>query len=177
MRTAKSLWSLTGLIGLVAGLVLTVLESAAMAQLPAPNPLVAPIAAPRGPAMLPAPGAALAAPSLAAVPTLPAASPTPGARVFNCSCFGSGVGTSWMGQVSAPGYFAARQTATGACLGYNEGKAPAPAVVSAAQGAVSVVPQSFANPNAAAVAGATLPGGMSISTAAQRQACAQCVCD
>ena len=82
-----------------------------------------------------------------------------------------------MGQVSAPGYFAARQTATGACLGYNEQKEPAPAVVAPAQGAVPVIPPSFANPDAAASAGATLPGGLTVSSAAQRQACAQCICD
>ncbi len=177
MRTAKSLWSLSGFVGFIVGLAIAFHESAVMAQLPAPNPLVAPLSTPSGPALLPAPGAALAAPSLAAVPTLPAASPTPGPRAFNCSCFGSGEGTRWMGQVSAPGYFAARQTATGACLSYNQQKEPAPAIVTAAQGATSVVPPSFANPDAAASVSAALPGGLTVSSAAQQQACARCVCD
>lgn len=178
MRTAKSLWSLSGFVGFIVGLAIALHESAVMAQLPAPNPLVAPLSTPSGPALLPAPGAALAAPSLAAVPTLPAASPTPGPRAFNCSCFGPGEGTGWMGQVSAPGYFAARQTATGACLTYNERREPAPANVAPAEGEVPVMPPGFAGPNAAASVNATpLPGGLTISSAAQEQACAQCVCD
>jgi hypothetical protein len=177
MRTAKSLWSFTGLLGLIVGVAVISSEAPVMAQLPPPNPLVAPLAPSGGPAQLAAPVQAQGVPSLVAVPTIPAASPTPGARAFNCSCSGPGEGTRWMGQVSAPGYFAARQSAAGACLGYNQLKEPAPASVAAADGATSVVPPSFANPDAAAAVGATLPGGLSVSSAAQRQACAQCVCD
>jgi len=81
-----------------------------------------------------------------------------------------------MGLVSAPGYFAARQAATGACLGYNERREPAPAIVSAGQAPVTL-PPGFAGPDAAASAAATLPGGLTVSSAAQQQACAQCVCD
>lgn len=181
MRTAKSPWSPTRLVGLIVAVAVTSHASLVLAQLPAPNPLVAPLTAPRGPAMLAAPVQAQSVPSLVAVPTIPAASPTPGGRAFNCSCFGAGEGTRWMGQVSAPGYFAARQAATGACRGYNERKEPAPALVLPHPGTQfgpnATLPPGFANPDGAAGVGAKLPGGLSVSSAAQRHACAQCVCD
>lgn len=151
------------------------------AQLPAPNPLVAPLPAPAGPPTLAAPVQALTVPSLAAVPTVPVATPTPSLRAFNCSCFGSGTSTRWMGQVSAPGYFAARQAATGACLAYNERREPPPAVVAtpavSAAGPPMALPQGFEGLGLAGAAGAALPGGLNISTAAALQGCAQCVCD
>jgi hypothetical protein len=159
----------------MAGLIL-ILGLPVKAQLPAPNPLVAPLPAPSGPPTLTAPGQALAVPSLAAVPTLPAASPSPATRAFNCSCFGFGMGTRWMGQIAAPGYFAARQAATGACLAYRLRVEPNPALV-AAQSATPVVPQSFANPDAAASIAASLPGGLSITTTQQQQACTHCLCN
>jgi hypothetical protein len=89
------------------------------AQLPPPNPLTAPRAVPSAPAQLPAPVPPQGLPSLAVVPSPATAVPTPAARVFSCSCFGPSSGTSWMGQVTAAGYFAARQSATGACAAYN----------------------------------------------------------
>ncbi|MGH7878722.1 MAG: hypothetical protein ACREQD_04430 [Candidatus Binataceae bacterium] len=152
-----------------------------LAQLPPPNPSVAPLSAPVGPAQLPAPVTVQAAPSLVAVPTPAPASPTPLARVFNCSCAGAGVPTSWMGQVSAPGFFAARQAATGACLAYNQRRQPAPPELlthQAAQfGPAASLPQGFENPNLAASAGAILPGTLTTSTATQLKACSQCACD
>ncbi|HMD03905.1 MAG TPA: hypothetical protein VKG68_01445, partial [Candidatus Binatus sp.] len=71
------------------------------AQLPATNPLVVPPLPPSPPAQLAAPVSTAIAPSPLAVPSLPAAYSTPGARLFNCSCSGPGQPTHWMGQVTA----------------------------------------------------------------------------
>ena len=150
--------------------------SVSRAQLPPPNPLVAPVPAPSAPAPLPAPVQPEGLPSLAVVPSPPAALPTPVARTFNCSCFGPATGTSWAGQVSASGYFAARQAATGACLTYNKSKHIAPPVVQTNQ-PVSVVPQGFENPNASSSLASTLPGALNFSTTQQQTACSQCACN
>jgi hypothetical protein len=156
-------------------------RAVALAQLPPPNPLVAPLPAPRGPAQLPAPSQAQGVPSLIAVPTPAAASPTPAPRVFNCSCSGSGVPTSWMGRIGAAGYFAARQAATGACLSFNERREPAPPQISTHQassfGPAATLPQGFENPNLASSTGSNLPGKLTTSSAAQLAACSQCACD
>ena len=94
------------------------------AQLPATNPLVVPPLPPSPPAQLAAPVSTAIAASPLAVPSLPAAYSTPGARLFNCSCSGPGQPTHWMGQVTAAGYLSASQSASGACASYTEGKVP-----------------------------------------------------
>jgi hypothetical protein len=98
-------------------------ECVGLAQLPAPNPLVVPSLPPSPPAQLPAPVSTAIVPIPLSVPSLPAASSTPGARMFNCSCFGPGAPTHWMGQVTASGYLSASQSASGACAAY-QGKSP-----------------------------------------------------
>jgi hypothetical protein len=108
---------------LALGLLLT-LEYVGWAQQASPNPLVVPALPPSPPAQLPAPISTAIAPSPLAVPTLPAAYATPGARTFNCSCSGPGEPNHWMGQVTASGYFNASQSASGACVAYNQGKPP-----------------------------------------------------
>jgi hypothetical protein len=100
------------------------LASVAWAQLPAPDPLVVPPLPPSPPAQLPAPASIAIAPIPIAVPSLPAAYSTPGARIFNCSCWGPGQPTHWMGQVTAASYLSASQSASGACVSYNKGKPP-----------------------------------------------------
>lgn len=153
------------------------------AQLPPSNPLVAPLPSPSGPAQLPAPVQTNIAPALIAVPSPPAASPTPVSRVFNCSCFGPASGTHWVGQVSSTGYFAARQTATGACLTYNEQKQPAPPAVTG-NGAATLAEQSPSvslppgfNPVNQAGTVATLPNTVDLSVGEQTQLCSNCVCN
>ena len=42
--------------------------------------------------------------------------------MFNCSCSGPGQPTHWMGQVTAAGYLSASQSASGACVSYNQRK-------------------------------------------------------
>jgi hypothetical protein len=100
------------------------LASVAWAQLPATNPLVVPPLPPGPPAQLPAPASTAIAPIAIPVPSLPAAYSTPGARMFNCSCFGPGEPVHWMGQVTAAGYLSASRSASGACVSYNQGKPP-----------------------------------------------------
>jgi len=100
------------------------LASVASAQLPAPNPLVVPPLPPSPPAQLPAPISTAIAPIPISVPSLPAAYSTPGARMFNCSCYGPGQPVHWMGTVTAASYLSASQSASGACVSYNKGKPP-----------------------------------------------------
>lgn len=147
----------------------------------ATNPLIAPVPPPAAPAQLPAPVTTAIAPILEPVPALPTASPTPSVRAFNCSCFGRGTGTHWMGAVTAPGYFAARQSAVGACLSYNERRERQSPFLgtSAASGAITSVPvlPGAALPASAAELGQQLPGTLNFSTAEQLQMCSNCVCN
>src|SRR5438045_7792723 len=89
------------------------------AQLPPSNPNLGPAVTPSAPPQLSQPTATTGIPPLVTIPTPLAATPTPAARAFNCSCFGPGTGTHWIGRVNASGYFAARQGATSACLSSN----------------------------------------------------------
>jgi hypothetical protein len=88
-------------------------------QPPGAAPTAGAVAAPAAPLLAPAPGASA---GLAATPA-----PTP--REFYCSCFGAASPTRWMGQVQAPTYFAARQTAVNSCLAYNFNRRPSSAYV------------------------------------------------
>jgi len=128
MRPAKHRGSIgtaaaKAIIVLVLALLLAT-ECVGWAQLPAPNPLVVPPLPPSPPAQLPAPVSTAIAPAPLSVPSLPAAYATPGPRTFYCSCFGPGTPTHWMGQVTASGYLSASQSASGACVSYNQGKPP-----------------------------------------------------
>lgn len=143
------------------------------------NPLIAPVPPPAAPAQLPAPVTTAIAPILAPVPTLALATPTPAVRAFNCSCSGRGRDTNWMGAIPAPSYFAARQSAVGACLAYNRNREPPPPTQTARSVVTTSVPTlPGANvPGAAALLTSTLPGALNPSTAADLQNCSNCVCD
>lgn len=143
------------------------------------NPLIAPVPPPAAPAQLPAPVTTAIAPILAPVPTLALATPTPSARSFNCSCSGRGTHTNWMGTVTAPGFFAARQSAVGECLAYNRNREPPPPTQTARGAATTSVPiLPGANvPGAAAQLTSALPGTLNSSAAADLQNCSNCVCD
>ncbi len=145
----------------------------------APNPLIAPVPPPAAPAQLPAPVTTAIAPILAPVPTLALATPTPAVRAFNCSCSGPGSGTNWMGAVPAPSYFAARQSAVGACLAYNRNREPPPQTQTARSVVTTSVPTlPGANvPGAAALLTSTLPGALNPSADTYLQNCSTCVCD
>jgi hypothetical protein len=165
-------------------------QAALWAQLPASNPVTAPRALPSAPSQLSPPVPAQGLPSLAVVPSPAAATPTPSARVFSCSCFGPGSGTSWMGKVSAPGYFSARQSATGACLAYAARTPQSPFISPrlTTTAPVPTLPQGFEQGD---LAGS--PQILSFATAQQQKAaglrsftpvsgspltaCAQCTCD
>ena len=184
MRVIKVLALLAPVIILIVGLGTLQQHDGVWAQLPTPNPYVRPRALPSAPSQLPAPVSTLVAPPLAPVPAPPTPAPPVTARVFNCSCFGPGSSTHWMGQVQAPSYFGARQSALGACLSFNERREPQPALIQqqrantqAGASAALPLPPGFTSPGAAAVANQTLPGGLNFSTAAQLQACQTCTCD
>jgi hypothetical protein len=149
------------------------------AQLPPGNPNLAPAIVPTVVPSLAQPAATIGIPTLAVIPTPAAIATAVGLRVFNCSCFGPGSGTHWMGQLSATGYFTARQGATRACLSFNQQKQPPTAFNYANSFAgVALAPRlAGANlpPNAAAVQ--PLPGTLNFSTAAQLQMCSQCTCN
>jgi hypothetical protein len=95
------------------------------AQLPPSNPNFAPVPFPSGVPSLAQPAATTGIPTLAVIPTPVAVATATALRTFNCSCFGPGSGTRWVGQVSATGYFSARQGAISACTSYAELKQPA----------------------------------------------------
>ncbi len=99
MRIVKVLALLAPLIILILGLGTLRPHDAVWAQLPTPNPMVGPRPLPSAPAQLPAPVSTLVAPPLAPVPAPPTPAPPVTARVFNCSCFGPGSGTHFMGRV------------------------------------------------------------------------------
>jgi len=149
------------------------------AQVAATNPLIAPVPAPSAPAQLPAPVSTAIAPVLIAVPGLPTPSPTPVQRAFNCSCFGRGTGTHWMGQVAALSYFRARQEAIGACLTYNVNREPAsPFINSGVAGGSNVPPLAGAAVTGlAAEQGLLLPGTINYYSAGQLELCSDCTCD
>ena len=180
----------TRILKLVGALLLPLLMSLALAsprnrtmlwaQLPPPNPNLAPAITPRGVPSLSQPAATIGIPTLAVIPTPAAIATTPGPRVFNCSCFGPGSGTHFVGRVSATSYFAARQGATSACLSYNQTKEPASAFdyASSFAGAALATPAlagAGLPPDAAAVR--TLPGTLNFSSAAQLQVCSRCTCN
>lgn len=151
------------------------------AQLPPPNPLVATRALPSPPAQLQPPVPPQGVPSLAVLPSPPAPTPAVAApRVFDCSCFGPGLGTHWMGRVAAPGYFGARQAATGACIAYNEREPQSPLIASRQSGLTSL-PSLLAPgaepPDLAASPTQSLPGTLNLTTPQLARLCSQCTCD
>jgi len=154
---------------------------AVWAQLPPVNPLVAPRILPSPPAQLQPPVPPQGVPSLAVLPSPPAPTPAAAApRVFACSCFAPGLGTHWMGKVSAPGYFSARQAATGACIAYNEREPQSPFMPPRTAGLTSIPTlqqPGVEPPDLAAAPTTSLPGTVSITTAQAARFCAQCTCD
>jgi hypothetical protein len=141
------------------------------------NPLIMPVPPPAAPSQLPAPVTTAIAPILEPVPTLPAPTPTPSERVFNCSCYGPAQHTSWMGEVTAQGYFAARKSAVGTCVSYNEREPQSPLLGMGASAAVPPILPGSAIPGSATQLGHTLPGTLSASAGQPQQMCSECFCD
>lgn len=150
------------------------------AQLPPPNPNLAPATTPSGVPSLSQPAATIGIPTLAIIRTPVATATTTGPRVFNCSCFGPGSGTHFVGRVSATGYFAARQGAISACLSFNQTREPASAfnyASSFAGAAIATPAMAGANLPPDAAAAPTLPGTLNFSSSAQLRMCSQCTCN
>jgi len=164
-------------------LILAVRLDRASAQLPPPNPLVVPSVLPSPPQQLLAPVLPQGVPSLVAVPTARATYAAPStSRIFNCSCFGPGTGTHFVGQVSTSGgYFAARQGAVSACLSSNTNKQPAPPAVPIQTPSSNIsaptMPGVSIPADTAATVGQSMPGTINFSSSAQLRECSQCTCD
>jgi hypothetical protein len=104
-------------------LALATLAGVAHAQVPAPPPGPPLLTRPSVPILPGMPSQLTSVPGVVATPLLtpvpiPTAQPTPGPRLFNCSCFTTASGTQWAGTVTASSYSAARSEATGACVSY-----------------------------------------------------------
>jgi hypothetical protein len=147
------------------------------AQLPAPNPLLAPVSPPAAPPQLAAPALNVGVPSLVAVPTPATPAPTTSAREFNCSCFGPGTATAWMGEIVSASYFAARQAAEGACVAYNERSPSQPAIpsISSSQNSLPSLPASALPADAASDQGKPLPDTI-FSAQTAVNSCERCSC-
>jgi hypothetical protein len=171
-----------------------VIGRAGLAQLATPNPLVVPPLPPSPPAQLPAPISTAIAPSPLAVPSIPAAYSTPGARTFNCSCYGSGSPVKWLGQVSASGYASASQAASGNCLASEKGEPPPYGTAGGIGAANSYASLPGAAEDAAAANSYGFPssgvqsagaanrygspaGARSFSSVEQQAVCSTCFCD
>jgi len=104
-------------------LALAALAGPARAQVPAPPPGPPPLTRPSVPILPGMPTQLISVPGVVATPLLtpvpiPTAQPTPGPRLFNCSCYTTASGTQWAGTVTASSYSAAQSAATGACVNY-----------------------------------------------------------
>ncbi|SRR5579875_80239 len=182
MRVTKTI-TIFFLLLLAADLIAAVTLWPLWAQLPPSNPNLGPAATPSAPPQLSQPAATIGIPPLATIPTPAVPTPSPTARAFSCSCFGRASGTSWIGSVSASGYFTARQAATRACLSANQLKhVPSPFIspslvggAAIAQNGTAVLPGATLPADAAAAQ--VLPGTLSFSTPQELQMCSQCTCN
>jgi hypothetical protein len=146
------------------------------AQLPQPNSLLAPVPEPSAPPQLAAPVTVEAAPSLVVPPSLATPSPSPSEQTFNCSCFGPGMPTAWMGSLASTSYFNAQQAAQSACVAFNERSPSQPAIPSVAdEGALPSLPASALPVDAASEPQQILPGAVFSSQTAVT-ACERCSC-
>jgi hypothetical protein len=173
MRVVKFIATVALLLALFLAIAFPFDRVSLWAQLPPPNPLTAPRAVPSAPSQLPPPVPAEGLPSLAVVASPASPSPTPSVRAFNCSCFGPSTGTNWMGQVSASGFFAARQSATGACLSYMQ-RSPSPPGIplpTTETQALPILSKGFEQGDLAGIP------NLNLLSAEQLNACAQCTCD
>jgi hypothetical protein len=176
IRIVKLVAATTIAAGFIIALCWEPMHSNVWAQLPAPNPLLAPVAPPSAPAQLPAPVTVEAAPSLAALPTPAPATPTPSEQTFNCSCFGPATGTAWMGSILSTSYFNAQLTAQGDCIAYNERTPEQPAIPSlSSQSSLPALPPSALPADAANQQGESLPSP-SITRQTAATACERCAC-
>jgi hypothetical protein len=156
-----------------------------------PSALSIPVAAPSTAAVA-VPGAPAALATTSALPVLnPApvvvssAALAPAQSVFRCSCFGTGLGVQWIGQVQATSFTSASQAAVGQCAAYvrstatsspyinppggaSFGRSPFPTVnPNLAPGNVVAVPRSPVNTEATS----------SSIVASQTGYCARCACN
>jgi len=152
-------------------------------------PLAPPPAPPAAPpaAGAPAPVAA-AAPAttiqLAPAPAVVQAAATPVPQVFRCSCFGTGIGTGWVGQIQAASFTQASQSAMGQCVANKLNAKPGSPYIqppafgfgSSFPNPATNIPGNVLNPYVLTQQpGATSPGNVSKLGAAS--GCTRCTCN
>jgi len=153
-------------------------------SIPAAVPTTAAVAAPGAPAAL---ATQVALPVLNPAPAIVTGNPPLALQsLFRCSCFGTGLGVQWIGQVQAASYTSASQAAQGQCLAFNRNTSgPGSPYIPQASGfsfGRSVFPS--VNPNLApgnVVSAPRNPVATEASTssvlAAQTGYCARCACN
>ena len=151
---------------------------------PPPPPQSAPQAVPGAPAAAATTGVL---PQLAPAPRVVQEAQQQAPQTFRCSCFGTGLGTRWVGVVQAPSYTLADQSAQSQCVAFNLKKNPPSPFIP--QNSSLATRSSFpvVNPNAApgnainAFTGQTLAPGTTSPESLQRlvfaNLCARCACN
>jgi hypothetical protein len=85
-----------------------------------------------------------------------------------------------MGKVTAPGYFGARQAATGACIAYNSQEPQSP-LIAARQSGLTSIPSiqdsGVEPPDLAAAPTSSLPGTLNLTPPQIARLCSHCTCD
>jgi len=114
-------------------------------SIPAGVPTTAAAAAPGAPAAL---ATQVALPVLNPAPAVVAGNPPMALQsTFRCSCFGTGLGVQWIGQVEATSYVGANQAAQGQCLAFNRNTSGASSPYIAQAGGFSFGRTVFPNVN------------------------------
>jgi hypothetical protein len=128
-----------------------------------------------------------ALPSLAPAPAVVAGGtvPTP-QSVFNCSCFGVGLGTRWVGRVQSTSFTAASSAAAAQCSSYAANSGTQSPYI-APSGGVSLGRNPYPNVNPIGVPGDVASGFAGTTVFTQTSAvqtgnprsagCARCACD
>ncbi|HLX37319.1 MAG TPA: hypothetical protein VKR29_05935 [Candidatus Binataceae bacterium] len=105
---------------------------------------------------------------------------------FRCSCFGTGLGVQWIGQVQAASYVSANQAAQGQCLSFNRNTsgASSPYIPQASGFSLGRTVFPSVNPNLAPGDVVTVPknpvatqAAASSIIAAQTGYCGRCACN
>lgn len=71
------------------------------------------------------------------------------AQVFRCSCFGTGLGTQWIGVVQSSSYTLADRSAQQQCIAYNLNANPPSPYIAPPTSSFSTNPYPAVNPNGA----------------------------
>lgn len=177
MRIIKSAAAIAILLLFAVALALPWDSASVLAQSTALNSLVQPRQTPAGAPTLAAPVQPQGLPSLAVTVSLPSPTPTPAAQVFNCTCFGPGTRTHWMGRVQSTSFFDARQAAAGACLSFNLTRAPASPLIPPHNLGFAQLPMGVLPPGTASSVTLPVSPEVNFSAPVQSEMCSICACN